>query len=51
MDDVDEDGLLAKLATEAHDAVDTKLRSWFGRESELGAYALEDVLALGRHVI
>lgn len=38
-----------QLAPEIVDAVDAKLNEWFG--TELGGYAIEDVLLLGRHVI
>ncbi|MCU1408480.1 MAG: hypothetical protein JWM23_560 [Microbacteriaceae bacterium] len=45
------DSLRAQQAAETQAAVDAKLTQWFGHETELGAYAIEDVLALGRHAL
>ena len=39
------------LPQEQVDAVTAKLEAWFGPETELGAYALEDIRELGKHAI
>lgn len=45
------DSIAARLTRETRDRIEAAMNEQMMRESELGAYAAEDVRELGKHVI